>query len=190
MITVHHFGIHHAGSVGFLLQGKKDVQSIYGVESPFEMGSRNTSLTCLHAIELSERDSTHAELLEDPLFQWLSRPSGPAVVVDGPPVQLIEQAMEIFSPVRPMMRHAWGTPVETRELRLTNLAPLVLFDASHRNMMTMRMALTYPRPLLALSHEPIPTVPTIHTAITKLPDQRALRRLGAWIIYERLKCPS
>lgn len=182
MIDVHHYGIHHAGGVGYLIQ-RGGEQSLYpGVDSPFV--ARGLGL-CPHHVDLSVADPTHHQLLKDPLIGWFANPKGVVVSYDTSP-EFIEQLAQLYCPTEPLLALGWGNRMWRRHMGATNLCPWVLVEASVADMDPI-MAARYGqgRPLLCLGKDRIPAR-QLETTVTELPSPEALRALGAWAIKKRL----
>lgn len=192
MIPVHHYGLHFAdGAVGFLLQSGEP-QAIHPVDSPFYVAKHTGR--CPHRVDIDERDTTHTHLLEDPLARWMATPRGVAVIDGVHHSGLVEKLTQLYSPTRSLLSIAWGyRSVWRQELRCTNFCPWILVDGSVGQVDLLRAAEQYPRPLLVLARSvmPAPGGVRLTTDLTEadLPDPNALRRLGAWAAYERLKKP-
>lgn len=187
MIRVHHYGLHFAaGSIGFLMQPGA-VQSIYPVDCPFFI--KRVYGACPHRVDVEQRSDRYLDLLEDPLVAWMARPKGLAILQGLHHLALVEQLMELYWPTKSLLSPAWGHLRTWRqEISLTNFAPWILYGATSAEMNLLWNAETFPRPILAITKEPLPGH-RLETHLTSLPDQPAIRGLGAWAAYERLKRP-
>lgn len=187
MIRVHHYGLHYAsGSIGFLMQPGA-TQSIYPVDCPFYI--QRTGYSCPHRVDIDQRNDRYAGLLEDPLLAWMARPKGVALLQGVEHTSLVEKLAEIYWPTKSLLSPAWGyRRIWRQELSLTNFAPWILVGATSTEMDLLWNAVSLPRPVLAITKEPLPGL-ELTTNLSTVPDQPALRQLGAWAAYERLKRP-
>jgi hypothetical protein len=184
MINLHHYGLHFASGVGFLMQ-KGSHQSLYkGLTPPFKMVGHPR---CPHDVRLEAAGKQHLDLLKDPLIHWMANPRGVAILAEAD-LGYVEQLTQMYNPTESLMALGWGNRTWNRHVWSTNLAPWVLADASSRDMKVLNIVRHggAPRPLLCLAREPLPGI-VLTSKYPTLPSVPELQALGAWCVKERLK---